>query len=77
SSKQSPQIGDEVVLLGQQGNEIIRAEELAKRIGTIPYELPCRLGSRLPRNYISAPLAESDSRPVQSIPMRPRPAEAA
>lgn len=74
---QSPQIGDEVVLLGQQGNEIIRAEDLAGRIGTIPYELPCRLGSRLPRNYIGAPLAESDSRPVQSIPMGPRSAEAA
>ena len=77
SPKQRPQIGDEVVLLGQQGTQVIRAEELAERMGTIPYELPCRLGSRLPRNYISAPLAESDSRPVQSLQVPTRNAEAA
>jgi alanine racemase len=52
SSSKELKIGDEVVLLGQQGDQSILAEDLAKRAGTIPYELPCQLGNRLPRNYI-------------------------
>lgn len=37
-------LGDEVVLLGKQGNEIISAEEFAKKIGTIHYEITCMIG---------------------------------
>ncbi len=44
-------IGDEVVLLGQQGNDHIRAEELALRWGTNNYEVVCGLADRLPRLY--------------------------
>jgi len=43
--------GDEVVLLGRQGEAEIGARELAERAGTIPYEVLCRLGQRLPRRY--------------------------
>lgn len=43
--------GDEVVLLGQQGGEEIPAEELAKRTGTISYEVFCRISRRVPRIY--------------------------
>ena len=43
--------GDDVILIGTQGKEIIRAEELAKLINTIPYEVLCNIGQRVPRIY--------------------------
>lgn len=46
------QYGDEVVLLGSQGNETITAEELAKIAGTIPYEILTNLNCRIPRKYV-------------------------
>ncbi|MBL8119129.1 MAG: alanine racemase, partial [Anaerolineae bacterium] len=42
-------IGDEVVLLGQQGSEIITAEEIAARLGTINYEVVTNILPRVPR----------------------------
>ena len=45
-------IGDEVVLIGSQGKCRITAEELACLSGTIPYEIVCGIGSRIPRVYI-------------------------
>jgi alanine racemase len=45
-------IGDEAVLIGSQGRNKITAEELAGLSGTIPYEIVCGLGSRIPRVYI-------------------------
>jgi alanine racemase len=45
-------IGDEVVLIGHQGKNKITAEELACLCGTIPYEIVCGLGSRVPRLYV-------------------------
>ena len=45
-------VGDEVVLIGRQGKEKITTEELAQLSGTIPYEIVCGLGSRIPRIYI-------------------------
>jgi len=44
--------GDEVVLLGMQGDKAIDAREMADWIGTIPYEILCRLGSRVERCYV-------------------------
>jgi alanine racemase len=43
--------GDEVVILGAQGAEAIGVREMAAAIGTIPYELLCRLGARIERRY--------------------------
>jgi alanine racemase len=43
--------GDEVVLLGEQGEQEITAEELARKWGTINYEVLCGLADRLPRLY--------------------------
>ncbi len=43
--------GDEVVLLGEQGAERITAGDIADAIGTIPYEVLCRIGSRIERVY--------------------------
>ncbi|HEY6730496.1 MAG TPA: alanine racemase [Solirubrobacterales bacterium] len=41
--------GDEVVLIGRQGDEEIRAEEVARRLETINYEVTCGISSRVPR----------------------------
>ncbi len=43
--------GDEVVLIGRQGDEEVTAREIAATIGTIPWEVVCRLGSRIERVY--------------------------
>jgi alanine racemase len=41
--------GDEVVIIGEQGSESITVREIAAAIGTIPYELLCRVGARIQR----------------------------
>jgi alanine racemase len=43
--------GDEVVILGDQDQESMGAREMAATIGSIPYELLCRLGARIQRVY--------------------------
>ena len=43
--------GDEVVIIGRQGTEEITAREMAAAIGTIPWEVVCRLGARIERKY--------------------------
>ena len=45
-------VGDEVVLLGRQGEECIDAEEMAQWISTISYEVICSPAKRVPRVYI-------------------------
>ncbi len=44
-------LGDEVVLLGEQGGEAVTADELAGLTGTISYEITCGIGQRVPREY--------------------------
>ena len=48
------QVGDEVVLLGRQGDERIDAEEMAAWLDTISYEVLCSPSRRVPRVYINA-----------------------
>lgn len=43
------QVGDEVVLIGRQGEHTIRTEEWAQRLDTIGYEIVCGISSRVPR----------------------------
>jgi alanine racemase len=45
--------GDEVVLLGRQGDEEVTAADWAASLGTISYEIVCGIGPRVPRHYIS------------------------
>jgi alanine racemase len=47
------EVGDEVVLLGRQGQGRIDAWELAERAGSIPWEILCAFKLRLPRSYSS------------------------
>ncbi len=46
------EVGDEVVVLGRQGGDEIRAEEMADRLGTISYEVFCNFSPRVPRVYL-------------------------
>jgi alanine racemase len=43
--------GDRVVIIGSQDDETMGVREMAAAIGTIPYELLCRVGSRIQRVY--------------------------
>jgi alanine racemase len=51
--------GERAILIGLQGGERITAEEVARRLETINYEITCGLTSRVPRSYHrdGAPLA--------------------
>jgi alanine racemase len=44
--------GDEVVLIGGQGDEQITADDVAGWMGTINYEVVCGLSERVPREYV-------------------------
>jgi alanine racemase len=46
------QVGDEVVLLGCQGNEEITIYEICEKLNTIPYEVTCWVSGRVPRVFI-------------------------
>lgn len=45
-------IGDEVILMGQEGQCSINALEIAQLLGTVPYEILCSIGKRVPRIYV-------------------------
>lgn len=44
-------VGDEVMMIGRQGNDQITAADLAEWTGTIAYETLCAIGPRVPRRY--------------------------
>jgi alanine racemase len=46
--------GEEVVLIGSQGDELITTEDLAGLVGTINYEITCSLTARVRRTYAGA-----------------------
>jgi alanine racemase len=46
------QIGDEAVLIGQQGDFQVTANDWARQVGTIGYEIVCGISARVPRNYL-------------------------
>jgi len=44
--------GDEVVLIGADGDEVVTCEDLAEWAGTIPYEVLTNINTRVPRVYV-------------------------
>jgi alanine racemase len=48
------EVGDEVVLIGRQGDEEVTAASWARAMGTIAYTIVCGIGPRVPRVYLSA-----------------------
>ncbi len=51
--------GDQAVIIGRQGPEQITADEVARWSRTIPYEVVCRIGRRVPRIYRDSPAGEA------------------
>jgi alanine racemase len=47
------EVGDEVVLIGAQGDKVITVEDVAGSIGMINYEFVSIVGKRIPRAFIS------------------------
>jgi alanine racemase len=47
-------VGDEAVLIGRQGEDQITANDIAEWADTIPYEVLCAIGPRVPRQYQSS-----------------------
>jgi alanine racemase len=45
-------VGDEVVLIGKSDYCSITASEIAEELGTVPYEVTCSIGKRVPRIYV-------------------------
>jgi alanine racemase len=60
----SVSIGDEVVLMGDDGGDKITAEEIARLMGTINYELVCGISKRVPRVYISGGKIQKVGKPL-------------
>jgi alanine racemase len=48
----SARLGEEVVLMGRDGDEEIPCAELARRAGTISWEITTRIGARVRRVYV-------------------------
>lgn len=46
-------VGDEVVLMGRQGDAEISIDEMADTLSTINYEITCLVGKRVPRVYVN------------------------
>ena len=46
------EIGEKVTLIGEQGDKKVTIDDWAHRMGTINYEVPCILSTRVPRVYI-------------------------
>jgi alanine racemase len=47
-------VGDEVVLIGAQGDAAVTADDWATWLDTINYEIVCGVGQRVPRVYVDA-----------------------
>lgn len=50
--EQEIEAGDDVVIIGKQKEEEITADDIAKILGTINYEVICGIGKRVPRVYL-------------------------
>jgi alanine racemase len=48
------ELGQEIVLIGEQGCEKITADIIADHLGTINYEVTCMISSRVPRIYVAS-----------------------
>ena len=48
------QVGDEVVLIGAQGQDRLTVDDVAARCGRIPYEVMCAVGQQVPRRYVGS-----------------------
>ncbi len=54
--------GDEVVFVGRSGDERILAEDVARLLGTINYEIACDVSPRVVRRYVETPAPNDAAR---------------
>ena len=47
-----PQVGDEVIIVGRQGNEEVTIDEMAEKLGTIQHEIAIGFAQRMPRVFV-------------------------
>ena len=47
-----PQVGDEVLIVGQQGDAMVTIEEMCETLNTIPHELCIGFAQRMPRDSV-------------------------
>jgi len=58
-------IGERVTLLGADGGARIRAEEIAARTGTVPYDVTCSIGKRVERVFIGGATPPPSAEPTR------------
>ncbi len=58
------EVGEEVVLFGTQGGETVPVEELARKLGTINYEITCMVSHRVPRVYVKGGIVTEFDNPL-------------
>lgn len=61
-------LGETATLVGADGAERIRVEEIAKLAGTIPYEILCQIGKRVKRTYVGGPVRTPRSPARETVP---------
>ncbi len=66
------QVGATATLIGRDGPEEVRVADLARLAGTIPYAIPCQLGKRVRRIYLSEADGGEAERATESEPERAR-----
>jgi alanine racemase len=59
------EVGDEVVMFGEQDGQVLPAEELAEKLGTVNYEIVCMISHRVPRVYLEAGEVVNTVNPLQ------------
>jgi len=60
-------LGETATLLGADGAERIRVEEIAKLSGTIPYEILCSIGKRVKRTYVGGPVRSPERPALEAV----------
>ncbi|NBD24378.1 alanine racemase [Paenibacillus glycinis] len=56
--------GEEVVLIGAQGDDVVTAEEVAAKLDTLNYEVTCMIAARVPRVYKRGGEIAAESNPL-------------
>jgi len=60
-------LGDRVTLLGADGGARIRAEEIAARTGTVPYDVTCSIGKRVERVFTGGVTLAPEASPAHVL----------
>ncbi len=65
-------VGDTVTVIGRDGSQEIKVRDIAAVLGTVPYEITCRLGRRVKRVYTNQSAALFNSARYGAVTSQPR-----